>query len=48
MTAGKESERWKRLIWSVGGFCAAAAGLLVWGLKRAPSIEDLSNKPWDA
>jgi hypothetical protein len=38
----------KRLIWTVGGFCAAAAGLLVWGTKRTPSIEDLSKKLSDA
>ena len=31
----------KRFIWTVGGFCAAAAGLLVWGAKRTPNVEDL-------
>ena len=33
-----------RLIWAVGGLCAAAAGILVWGVKRTPSIEDLRDK----
>jgi len=32
----------KRFLWTVGGFCAAAAGLLVWGAKRTPSVEDLN------
>jgi hypothetical protein len=31
----------KRVIWTLGGFCAAAAGLLVWGAKRTPNVEDL-------
>jgi hypothetical protein len=28
----------KRFIWTVGGFCAAAAGILVWGSKRTPRV----------
>jgi hypothetical protein len=31
----------KRLLWTVGGFCAAAAGLLVLGSKRTPNVSDL-------
>ena len=33
----------KRLIWTVGGFCAAAAGLLVWKSQRTPNVEDLAH-----
>jgi hypothetical protein len=33
----------KRLIWTVGGFCAAAAGLLVWRLKESQDVEDLAH-----
>jgi hypothetical protein len=33
----------KRMIWTMGGFCAAAAGLLVWRLKRTPNVEDLAQ-----
>jgi hypothetical protein len=35
----------KRLIWTVGGICAAAAGALVWGSKRTPNVEDLTDRP---
>jgi len=38
----------KRLIWTVGGICAAAAGMLVWGLKRTPNLEDLAHRREDA
>ena len=38
----------KRLIWTGGGFCAAAAGLLVWGSKRTPNVEDLAHTLEDA
>jgi hypothetical protein len=38
----------KRFIWTVGGFCAAAAGLLVWGSKRTPNVEDLASTLEDA
>jgi len=34
----------KRLIWAVGGICAAAAGLLVWGTKGNPKVEDLAQR----
>jgi hypothetical protein len=38
----------KRLIWTVGGFCAAAAGLLVWGHSRTPKVEVLAHQLEDA
>jgi hypothetical protein len=38
----------KRLIWTVGGICAAAAGALVWGSKRTPNVEDLAQRLEDA
>ncbi len=38
----------KRLIWTVGGICAAAAGLLVWGASRTPNVEELAHKLEDA
>lgn len=31
----------KRFLWTFGGFCAAAAGLLVLGSKRTPNVNDL-------
>jgi hypothetical protein len=34
----------KHLIWAIGGVCAAAAGLLFWGSKRAPAIDDLPQE----
>jgi hypothetical protein len=34
----------KRLIWTVGGICAAAAGILVWGSTRTPNIEYLAHE----
>lgn len=33
----------KSLIFTVGGFCAAAAGLLVWRSMRAPDVEQLAH-----
>ncbi len=39
----------KRLIMTVAGFCAAAAGLLVWKLQRTPNVKDLAHtleKAW--
>ncbi len=38
----------KRLIWAVGGVCAAAAGLLVWGASRTPKVEELAHSLEDA
>ena len=33
----------KRVIWIVGGICAATAGFLVWGSVRKPNVEELAN-----
>ena len=38
----------KRFIWALGGVCAAAAGLLVWGSKRTPNVGDLAAGIEDA
>ena len=38
----------KRLLWTVGGFCAAAAGLLVLGSKRTPNVNDLEQQSEDS
>jgi hypothetical protein len=38
----------KNFIWAVGGFCAAAAGFLVWGPKRNPPVDVLAHKLEDA
>jgi len=38
----------KRILLAVGGICAAAAGLLVWGGTRTPKVEDLAHKLEDA
>jgi hypothetical protein len=32
----------RRWVLTVGGFCAAAAGLLVWRSKRAPNVGELA------
>jgi hypothetical protein len=44
----KGAQEMKRWIWVVGGICAAAAGLLVWGSRRMPHVEDLAHEPEDA
>jgi len=33
----------KKTLWWVGGFCAAAAGFLVLGAKRAPAVDELAE-----
>ncbi len=38
----------KRFLWAVGGFCAAAVGVLVWKSNRAPNVEDLAHLLEDA
>ena len=38
----------KRLIWALGGMCAAAAGVLVWGAVRTPKVEVLAHQLEDA
>lgn len=39
----------KKLIWTVSGLCAAAAGFLVWSRKQqAKPVEDLAHRLEDA
>jgi hypothetical protein len=38
----------KRWIWAVGAVCAAAAGLLVWGSRRTPHVEEFAQEVEDA
>ena len=33
----------RSLLLTVGGFCAAAAGLLVWNAKRTPNVDELAH-----
>ena len=33
----------KSLLLAVGGFCAAAAGVLVWNSHRTPNVEELAH-----
>jgi hypothetical protein len=33
----------KNVLLAVGGFCAAAAGLLVWHSQRTPNVEELAH-----
>jgi hypothetical protein len=47
MGQGKEGDMLRRILWSLGGFCAAAAGLLVLGPKRTPRVETLAESRED-
>jgi len=38
----------KKMVWLVGGLCAAAAGFLVWGPKRVQPVEELAHRLEDA
>ena len=38
----------KKIVWLVGGLCAAAAGFLVWGPKRVQPVEELAHRLEDA
>ena len=38
----------KRVIWTVGGVCAAAAGIILWQSIRTPEVEQLAHKLEDA
>ena len=44
----------KNFVWMIGGFCAAAAGFLVWnsvrtqGLTANPPVEELAHRLEDA
>lgn len=33
----------KKMVWLVGGLCAAAAGFLVWGPKRVEPVQRLAQ-----
>jgi hypothetical protein len=52
----KESTFWptgpggcmKNFCWWVAGFCAAAAGIIVWGPKRVKPVEELAHRLEDA
>jgi hypothetical protein len=33
----------KNLLWTVAGFCAAAAGILVWRSQRTPDVAELAH-----
>jgi hypothetical protein len=34
----------KRTLFMIGGFCAAAAGFLVWDSRHSPSVELLAHR----
>jgi hypothetical protein len=36
-------QKMKSLLLGVAGFCAAAAGLLVWNSRRTPDVEQLAH-----
>ena len=38
----------KRVIWTVGGICAAAAGIILWNSNRTPDVEELAHRLEDA
>ena len=39
----------KRVLWTVGGICAAAAGIIVWQKSsRNPDVEELAHRLEDA
>jgi hypothetical protein len=38
----------KPVLWMVGGFCAAAAGVVLFGASRRPDVEELAHKLEDA
>jgi hypothetical protein len=40
----RENIGMKHFIWTVGGICAAAAGLLVWGSRKTPRVEELAHQ----
>ena len=42
-TVGEGGDGMKKTLWWVGGFCAAAAGFLVLGAKRAPAVDELAE-----
>jgi hypothetical protein len=36
--------RVKKILWLVGGLCAAGAGFLAWGVRRSGPVEDLAQR----
>jgi hypothetical protein len=38
----------KRVIWTVGGICAAAAGIIFFGSSRNPNVDELAHRLEDA
>jgi hypothetical protein len=38
----------KSILWTMGGICAAAAGLLVWSPYKIKPVEDLAHSLQDA
>jgi hypothetical protein len=34
----------KKVVWLVGGLCAAAAGFLVWGGRRVEPVQELAHR----
>ncbi|WP_158945863.1 hypothetical protein [Granulicella sp. S190] len=38
----------KSTLWMIGGFCAAAAGFLVFGCRKTPPVELLAHRLQDA
>ena len=39
--------RVKKILWLVGGLCAAGAGFLAWGARRAGPVEDFAHRGED-
>ena len=40
--------RVKKILWVLGGMCAAAAGFLAWGARRSEPVEDLARRADEA
>ena len=38
----------KRVLWIIGGICAAAAGIIVYQTNKNPNVEELAHKLEDA
>ena len=38
----------KRVLWMIGGICAAAAGIIVYQRNRTPKVEELAHRLEDA
>jgi hypothetical protein len=44
MSTAKKNDTMKKMFWTVGGFCAAAAGFLVFGPKLAQPVDLLTDR----